>query len=315
MERKNTEPAVETKALTKIYKGKAAVNNLDMKVQKGAIYGFIGRNGAGKSTTLKCISGLAAPTRGEIKLFGKPAQNPYAARRLGCLIESAGLYPNLTARDNVVAKAKCMGLTDKMSVDRVLSVVGLSDAGNKKTKHFSMGMKQRLGIALALLGNPDLLILDEPINGLDPEGIREVRKLLLALNEEGKTLIISSHILGELGKISTHYGIIKDGKLVEQIDSKELLGKCKDYFQIEVDDVRRAMALIAEHAPTVQTEVCDGRHLRLYDLKDGAWLNQLLIENHVSVSSSGYHHLDLEEYFLSRMDGMEAAVEGGRKNA
>jgi len=315
MEREKETLAVETVALTKVYKGKAAVSNLGMKVKKGAIYGFIGRNGAGKSTTLKMISGLAAPTSGEIRLFGKPSGDPYAARRLGCLIESAGLYPQMSARDNVILKAKCMGLTDKKSVDRVLSLTGLSDTGNKKTKYFSMGMKQRLGIALALLGNPDMLILDEPINGLDPEGIREVRKLILDLNEEGKTLIISSHILGELSKISTHYGIIKEGVLVEQVDREELERKCKDFFSVEVDDVRRALAVIAEHMPNVCPEVCDSRRLRLYELKDGASLNQLLVENHIQVASSGFHHLDLEEYFLNRMDGMENAVEGGEKNA
>lgn len=306
--------AVETMALTKTYKGKDAVKNLDMKVREGAIYGFIGRNGAGKSTTLKMICGLAAPTSGDIRIFGKPVEHPCTARRMGCLIESTGLYPRMTARENLLMKAKCMGLADMESVDRILKTTGLADTGRKKTIHFSMGMKQRLGIALALLGNPDLLILDEPINGLDPEGIREVRRLLQELNEQGKTLIISSHILGELSKISTHYGIIKEGCLVEQVSREELEKKCKDYFQIEVDDVSRTLALVTEAAPGIQAEVCDKRCLRLYDIKEGAWLNQLLIENRIQVFSSGFHHMDLEEYFLNRMDGGRAAEEGGKKN-
>ncbi|MCM1045205.1 MAG: ABC transporter ATP-binding protein [Candidatus Gastranaerophilales bacterium] len=293
---------VETSGLTKMYGAKAAVSHMDMKVREGAIYGFIGRNGAGKSTTLKMLCGLARPTSGEVRLFGRPVEDEMAARRVGCLIESVGLYPRMTARQNVVAKAKCMGLIDDKSVDRVLDIVGLSDAGNKKAGHFSMGMKQRLGIALALLGNPDLLILDEPINGLDPEGTREIRKLIFQLNEAGKTFIISSHILGELSKISTHYGIIRDGELVEQMSREVLEGKCRDYFQVEVDNVERALALILEQAPQVEASVCDKRSIRLYDLQEGTWVNRLLVENQVQVYSSGFHCMDLEEYFLNRMD-------------
>ncbi len=306
--------AVETLSLTKSYNGKAAVNHLSMQVRQGAIYGFIGRNGAGKSTTLKMLCGLAKPTEGEIRLFGKPAEDSYMARRLGCLIESTGLYPNMTARQNMMMKAKCMGLTDEKSVDRALASTGLADTGSKKARYFSMGMKQRLGIGLALLGNPDLLILDEPINGLDPEGTREVRELLLALSQEGQTLIISSHILGELSKIATHYGIIKEGNLVEQIDRETLEGNCRDYFQIEVDDSKRALPLILEHAPQMQAEVMDDRIIRLYDLKDGAWLNHLLIENRVQVYSSGFHHMDLEEYFLNRMDNLAEGRKGGEEH-
>lgn len=293
-------------SLTKSYNGKAAVNHLSMQVRQGAIYGFIGRNGAGKSTTLKMLCGLAKPTEGEIRLFGKPAEDSYMARRLGCLIESTGLYPNMTARQNMMMKAKCMGLTDEKSVDRALASTGLADTGSKKARYFSMGMKQRLGIGLALLGNPDLLILDEPINGLDPEGTREVRKLLLSLNEEGKTLIISSHILGELNKISTHYGIIKEGRLVEQIDAESLERNCKDYFQIEVDDSRHALPVISENLPGVQAEVLDVHRIRLYHLEDSARLNQILVEKGIQVYASGFHHMDLEEYFLDRMAGMAA---------
>ncbi len=306
--------AVETRSLTKVYNKKAAVDHLDMKVRQGAIYGFIGRNGAGKSTTLKMLCGLARPTEGEIRLFGKPWGEPYVARRLGCLIESTGLYPGMTARQNMMMKAKCMGLADEKSVDRALADTGLAKTGSKRVRQFSMGMKQRLGIGMALLGNPDLLILDEPINGLDPEGTREVRELLLALCQEGKTLIVSSHILGELSKIATHYGIIKDGCLVEQIDRDTLEGSCRDYFQIEVDDSKRALPLILEQAPQIQAEVMDGKRIRLYELKDGAWLNHLLIENQIQVYSSGFHHMNLEEYFLSRMDNLAGAEKGGERH-
>ena len=293
--------AIETMALTKMYRDKAAVNHVTLKVREGEIYGFIGRNGAGKSTALKMVSGLASPTEGEIRLFGKPVSDPAVRRRLGVLIEAAGLYPNMTARQNAVMKAKCMGLADERSVDTVLKVTGLADTGRKKVKHFSMGMKQRLGVALALLGNPDLLLMDEPINGLDPEGIRELRQLILELHAEGKTILISSHILGELSKIATSYGIIKDGELIEQISTEELEEKCQDYFRIEVQDVQRALVMIQETFPDVQAEVSDARSIRLYGVRDGSEVNQMLIENRVSVYESGFHHMDLEEYFLERM--------------
>ena len=299
--KKESVPAVETKGLTKLYGGKAAVKDLNLRVGEGQIYGFIGRNGAGKSTTLKMISGLASPTQGEVSLFGKPLSDPVVRRRLGVLIEEAGLYPNMTARQNVVMKAKCMGLAEEKSIDQVLDLTGLSNTGKKQVKHFSMGMKQRLGVALALLGNPDLLILDEPINGLDPEGIKELRQLVLKLREEGKTILLSSHILGELSKIATNYGIIKGGELREQITRSELEEKCQDYFQVEVGDVRRALPVIQESFPQVQAEVSDARIIRIYGLSEGVELNRRLAENQVPVYGSGFHHIDLEEYFLERM--------------
>ena len=266
--------AVETVCLTKMYKDKAAVKQLNMSVREGEIYGFIGKNGAGKSTTMKMLCGLAGPTSGEIRLFGKPVSDPVVRRRMGVLIETPGLYPHMTARQNAVLKARCMGL----------------------------------GVALALLGNPDLLILDEPINGLDPEGIRELRQLVLRLHETGKTILISSHILGELSKISTTYGIIKDGEMIEQIASQALEEKCLDYFQIQVDDVSRALVLIQEAFPKVRTEVSDSRMVRVYGLEEGAGLIQLLVEKQIQVYASGFHRMDLEDYFLSRMEGGKADV-------
>lgn len=300
--------AVEAVCLTKMYQKKAAVNRLDMSVQEGEIYGFIGKNGAGKSTTMKMLCGLARPAEGEIRLFGKPVSDPAVRRRMGVLIEAPGLYPNMTARQNAVMKARCMGLADERSVDEALLLAGLADTGKKKVKHFSMGMKQRLGVALAMLGNPDLLILDEPINGLDPEGIRELRRLVLRLHETGKTILISSHILGELSKISTAYGIIKDGQMIEQITSEALEEKCMDYFQIEADDVSRALVLIGEAFPKVRAEVADSRLVRVYGLSEGAGLIRLLVEKQVQVYASGFHHMELEEYFISRMEGGRADV-------
>lgn len=297
------ELTVETTGLCKTYGTHEAVSNLNLKVETGAIYGLIGPNGSGKSTTLKMLSGLAAPTGGDVKLFGKPVNDRMVRRRIGVLIEDAGLYQNLTAWDNVMLKAECMGLHDKKKLASILELTGLTNAGKKKVKHFSMGMKQRLGVALALLGNPDFLILDEPINGLDPEGIRQLRELMLTLNEEGKTILLSSHILEELSKIATHYGIIRDGKMQEQVSKEQLEEKCKDYFQLEVDSVERAVPILSEHIKDTAIEVYDNQTLRLYDLTDSAWIIQLLVGQQIQVYSSGFHQMNLEDYFLDKMEG------------
>ena len=299
----NEEFAVETMGLCKTYGNTEAVSQLNMQVKTGAIYGLIGPNGSGKSTTLKMLCGLVHPTNGEAKLFGRSVNDPMVRRRTGVLIEEAGLHHDLTARDNVRMKAECMGLADKRTIDSVLEITGLTNTGNKKVKHFSMGMKQRLGVALALLGNPDLLILDEPINGLDPEGIRELRELMNTLNEEGKTILLSSHILGELSKIASHYGIIRGGRMTEQISKEKLEEKCRDYFQLEVDNVDRALPVISENLKDAGLEVYDNQTLRIYGFTDSAWLIQLLVTNQVQVYSSGFHHMNLEEYFLDKMEG------------
>lgn len=300
----NTEYAVRTKNLSKIYGAKAAVSHLNMEVRAGDIYGFIGRNGSGKSTTLKMCCGLVHPTEGEISLYGLPVKNQTARRRVGMLIEDAGLYPHMTARDNMILKAKCLGLTDEKSVDKILELMNLSHTGKKKIRQFSMGMKQRLGIAMALLGNPDLLILDEPINGLDPEGIREVRESLIRLNEEaGKTILISSHILGELSKLATCYGIIKEGELIQQISREKLEEKCKDYLELQVDNADRTAALLSEHYPKIHYEVSGRNQLQVFDFTESGLLTAMLVQNGILVHSCSLHRMDLEQYFLELMEG------------
>ena len=300
---------IQTSGLSKRYKDKWAVDHLDLQVEQGDIYGFIGRNGAGKSTTLKLLCGLIRPTQGEATIFGKPIRDGVVRRRVGALIEQPGLYPDQSGRENLLLYATLRGLdSPERQVDEILETVGLSPKEKKPAKHYSMGMKQRLGVGLALLGGPDLLLLDEPINGLDPEGIRELRRLVLRLHETGKTILISSHILGELSKISTVYGIIKDGQMIEQITSEALEEKCMDYFQIEADDVSRALVLIGEAFPKVRAEVADSRLVRVYGLSEGAGLIRLLVEKQVQVYASGFHHMDLEEYFISRMEGGRADV-------
>lgn len=286
-----------------------AVRNVSLQIERGSIYGLLGPNGAGKSTTLKMLCGLAHPTGGEISLFGSPVSDQTARRRVGMLIENAGLFPNCTARENMILKAQCLGLVNMDSVDRFLKLINMADTGNKKVKQFSMGMKQRLGIAMALLGNPDLLILDEPINGLDPEGIREIRECLLKLNkEEGKTILISSHILGELSKIATQYGIIKDGQLIRQMTKEDLEEQCRDYLLVEVEHAERAAAVLAENIPDASYEVFAQGRIHIYDYLDSGKVTTLLVQNGVTVFSCGLHQIDLEQYFLELMDG-------GAKNA
>lgn len=295
--------AVRTLGLCKSYRGKAAVDHLDMQVPKGEIYGFIGANGAGKSTTFKMLAGLSNPTAGQIEIFGQPKERENYSRRVGILIEDAGLYGSLSARDNCLLKAKLLGLDDeKSAVDRVLAQVGLDQMGKKAAKRFSMGQRRRLGLALALLGDPDLLLLDEPTNGLDPEGIRDVRLLLQQLQaEQGVTILVSSHILGELEKFATCYGIIRDGRMVQQITAAELSSQCRDYIALQTPDPHRAAALLEEklhlHDYTVRPE----GELRIYDAADPARINAVLLEGGAAVRSIGIHRQELEDYFLQMM--------------
>ena len=226
------EVLVQTHNLTKQYKQHKVVSNVNLSVNKGEIYGLIGRNGAGKTTILRLLCGLAKPTEGEISLFGQRSHDMiYTKNRVGILIENPGIYPNMTAKDNVKLKCLAMGISSEGYIAELLADVGLSAADKKKVKHFSVGMKQRLGIALALVGNPELVLLDEPINGLDPQGIAEIREMIIKLNKEkGITFIISSHILGELSKIATSFGIIDKGELKKQILKTALTEDLEEYY-------------------------------------------------------------------------------------
>ena len=294
---------IQTIGLSKRYKDNWAVDHLDLQVEQGDIYGFIGRNGAGKSTTLKLLCGLAQPTQGEALLFGKPIQDSVARRRVGSLIEQPGLYPDLSGRENLRLYATLLGLdSPARQVDEILETVGQSPKEKKPVKHYSMGMKQRLGVGLALLGGPDLLLLDEPINGLDPEGIREMRELLLRLNRErGMTLLISSHILGELSKIATRYGIIQQGRMVEQIIAGELTQKCTDYLHLQTDQPQKAAALLERELRLSRWEMRPEGEIRIYEAVDTKAVGQILTQAGIAVEEMGLHRQDLEGYFLERM--------------
>ena len=298
---------IQTIGLSKRYKDNWAVDHLDLQVEQGDIYGFIGRNGAGKSTTLKLLCGLAQPTQGEALIFGKPIRDSVARRRVGSLIEQPGLYPDLSGRENLRLYATLLGLdSPARQVDEILETVGLSPKEKKPVKHYSMGMKQRLGVGLALLGGPDLLLLDEPINGLDPEGIREMRELLLRLNRErGLTLLISSHILGELSKIATRYGIIQQGRMVEQITAGELTQKCTDYLHLQTDQPQKAAALLERELRLSRWEMRPEGEIRIYEAVDTKAVGQILTQAGIAVEEMGLHRQDLESYFLERMGGAD----------
>ena len=298
---------IQTIGLSKRYKDRWAVDHLDLRVDQGDIYGFIGQNGAGKSTTLKLLCGLARPTQGEALIFGKPIRDSVARRRVGTLIEQPGLYPDLSGRENLRLYAALLGLdSPERQVDGILETVGLTPGEKKPVKHYSMGMKQRLGVGLALLGGPDLLLLDEPINGLDPEGIREMRELLLRLNRErGLTILVSSHILGELSKIATRYGIIQEGRMVEQISAGELQQKCTDYLHLRPDQPQKAAALLERELHLSRWEMRPEGEIRIYEAADARAVGQILTQAGIAVEEMGLHRQDLESYFLERMGGTD----------
>lgn len=301
------ESIIKISQLTKTYKSKEAVRQVDLTIYKGEIVGVIGQNGAGKSTLLKMMGGLIHPTSGEIHLFNQPTDYSAALfERMGLLIEDPGLYPNDTAYEHLYALAISRGLKDSsQQIERLLQLVGL-DYRDKKTKvkHYSMGMKQRLGIALALLGRPDVLILDEPINGLDPQGIVEIRNLILELSHTGLTVIMSSHMLEELSKIATKYVIIHKGEIVEVISSEELLHKCEERIEIHLDDVTKALPLLEQALQLTDYKVIDSNTLFIYDSNvKNHQLSKLFVEHGLALHSIIKHKQSLEQYFLSRTQG------------
>lgn len=231
-----------TNALGKQYKQFRALNGLSMHVPKGAIYGFVGRNGAGKTTLIRLICGLQEPTSGSFQLYGIENTDKNivkSRRRMGAVIETPAIYMDMTAKENLKQQYRILGLPSFDGIEELLELVGLENTGKKKAKNFSLGMKQRLGIAIALAGDPDFLVLDEPINGLDPQGIIEIRELILKLNREHQiTVLISSHILDELSRLATHYGIIDQGQMIKELSAEELEAACRKCIRIEVTDVK-----------------------------------------------------------------------------
>ena len=292
---------METVGLRKSYKGNVVVNDVNIHVPKGAIYGFVGPNGAGKSTVMKMILNLIQPEAGEVQLFGEKVtdQSYEVFKRVGSIIENPYFYEKMTARQNLELHCDYMGFPNKERIDEVLQMVDLQNVEGKQIRHYSLGMKQRLAIARAILAKPEFLILDEPINALDPEGIREMRNLFQRLNQEdGTTIFISSHILSEVDLIADTIGIIQHGNLLAELPIEEIHKHQTEYISLQVDDVAHAATLL-EQMGIANFSVLDKEFIRIYDSNiSGKVLSKALIESGVGLESLGRKQDTLEDYFF-----------------
>lgn len=295
------EIVLQTNNLTKKYKDFVALDNATITIHKGDIYGLIGRNGAGKTTLMKTITTLTNKTGGSFSLFGSEEELTESKRRIGCLIENPAFFENLTAYQNLKYYAIQKGIVDEKQIDKVLKIVGLFKEKNKKYKKFSLGMKQRLGIAFAILDNPDFVILDEPINGLDPIGIKEIRDTLKRLNEEEKiTILISSHILSELYLIANNFCFIDKGRIIKDISKEELDLECSKCIVIKTKDAKKVAVVLEKELSTTNYKVIDSGEVRLYDYLDNlAKVNRTLLKNDIEVMGIYESGISLEDYFNS----------------
>lgn len=295
---------LKTTELTKVFSGKKAVDHVSMTVNRGDIYGFIGKNGAGKTTLIRMAVGLAAPNEGSIELFGS-SNLTQMRKKIGTVIEYPAVIPHMTAKQNLTAQCKLQGINDLSVIDRVLHTVGLEDTNKKKAKNFSLGMKQRLAIAIALIGEPDFLFLDEPTNGLDPTGIKEIRELIQRLNHEhGITVLISSHILGELSKLATRYGIIDNGVMIDEFTAEELEARCQSSLVIQVDRVPEACTILENVVGTKNYKLNADGTISLFDhLEEAGMINTVLAKHDIIVNSISMSTADLENYFIQVTGG------------
>ena len=298
--------AIEIRNLNKNFGEKQAVSSLNMTVPVGSIYGFIGENGSGKSTTEKIICGLIHPSNGTVKLFGKDYMDKNIKARMSCLIEAPGCFANLSVWNNLMLQAENLNIKNKEEeIRKTLTLVRMEGAAGNKYKNCSLGMKQRIGIAMALLGNPELLILDEPINGLDVDGMRIMREVLLDLaNNHNKTILISSHILGELEKIATHYGIIRHGKMIKEMTVEQFEKECRTFIALKTKDITKTKALLLSKYSRVEED--EEGYLRVYDLVKSEEIVTYLYNLNVIVNEIKVDKVSLEEYYIDLMK------EGGR---
>ena len=293
--------AVEIKNLSKNFGPKQAVCGLNMTVPMGAIYGFIGENGSGKSTTEKMICGLIPTSGGSIQLYGKDYTDEAVRAKVGVLIESPGCFPGLTVWDNMMLQAANLHIPDaEKEVIKVLKTVRMEGAAGNKYKNCSLGMKQRVGIAMALLGNPTLLVLDEPLNGLDADGMRIMREVFADVIKDGKrTIIVSSHLLGELQKVATHYGIIRHGKMICEMTAEELDASCRTYVALQTEEMSRTKMLLGCKYSRVQED--EAGYLRVYDMVTPEEIVTYLYENGICVTEIMTDKIGLEEYYIDLM--------------
>ncbi|MGG2095197.1 ABC transporter ATP-binding protein [Bacillus sp. S13(2024)] len=298
---------LKTNQLTKVFQGKEVISNVNMHVKQGEIYGFLGPNGAGKTTIMKMITNLIKPTSGEIEIFGEKLTNTSyeVLKRMGTIIEYPIFYEKLTAKENLNLHCEYMGYYDKKAIDRALDLVNLHNVDDKQVKDFSLGMKQRLGIARAITTKPELLILDEPINGLDPIGIKELRELFkLLCKEYGITLLVSSHILAEMEQMADTIGVIQNGKLIKEVSMKSINGQQTEYIEVTVQDVKRAAYLLENKLRLTNYKIMGENMIRIYDMTATQQaISKTLIMNDIAIESINKKHSSLEEYFLNLMNG------------
>ncbi len=296
---------IETKDITKNYGKYQVLNKLNIHVKENSIYGLIGKNGAGKTTLIRIICGLQDPTNGTYfinKIDNKAKDISLVRKKIGAIIERPSIYEEMNAKDNIICQMKLVGLTNYQDVSKILDVVGLSNVGNKKVRYYSLGMKQRLGIALALVNNPNILILDEPINGLDPEGIIEIRELILKLNKEKHiTILISSHYLDELSKVATHYGFIDKGRIIEEISSEELNKKLTSFIELKVNNLKSFTNYFKNN--NIPYEIKDNNIINIYkDYNIQKFITELT-NNNLEIESITKKNESLEEYYINLIGG------------
>lgn len=299
------EYVLKTDALCKNYGHFKALNRLSMNVPKGAIYGFVGKNGAGKTTLIRLVCGLQEPTSGSYTLYGRKNTDSDIAksrRRMGAVVETPSIYMEMTAEDNLKQQYQILGLPSFDGIQEILKLIGLADTGKKKAKNFSLGMRQRLGIAIALVGNPDILILDEPVNGLDPQGIIEMRELILKLNHEKQiTCLISSHILDELSKLATHYGFIDNGRIVKELSAQELEAACRKCVHMEVSDTK-ILACVLDKM-NIEYEILSDTEANVFAKLNVSEFVEILGKESCNIISIQEKAESLESYYVSLVGG------------
>lgn len=301
------EYVLTTSGLSKRYGKFQALDDLSMHIPKGTIYGFVGRNGAGKTTLIRLICGLQKPTKGAYSIYGVDYTDKLigkSRRRMGAVVETPSIYLDMTAEDNLKQQALILGLPSYDSIPEILKLVGLDNTGKKRVRNFSLGMKQRLGIAVALMGNPDFLVLDEPVNGLDPQGIIEIRELILKLNKEKQiTVLISSHILDELSRLATHYGFIDKGRLVKEISAAELEAACRKCIKVEVTDTKALVRVLDTEG--LEYEIISDTVANIYGKVNLSQLVLALAKEECELISSHEQDESLENYFINLVGGEE----------
>ncbi|MEK4246696.1 ABC transporter ATP-binding protein [Psychrobacillus sp. FSL K6-2684] len=302
---------LKTNHLTKVFEGREVVSSVNMHVQKGEIYGFLGPNGAGKTTVMKMITNLIKPTNGEIEIFGEKLTDRSfeVLKRIGSIIEYPIFYEKLTARETLDLHCEYMGFYDKKEIEKVLEMVNLH-TGGKRVKEFSLGMKQRLGIARAIITKPELLILDEPINGLDPIGIKEMRELFgMLCKEYGITILVSSHILGEIEQLADTIGVINNGKLIKEISMNQLAQSQSDYIELVVQDGKKAAFLLNDKLQLVNFKMVDDHCIRIYESSvSQQMISKVLYEHDIEIEAISKKTSSLEDYFMKLINGGVVSV-------